>query len=524
MVYKKSPLSVTKPYNWYQGNSSGVGGRTVLPNVIPAFPVEFFPEVARSAIEEIAAETQAPISMVSSSIIAAMALAVQGQFRVRRREGLESPCSLAIVSICQSGERKTTVDKKVMRAFSEFQAERLPEFEKKYKDYRAERLIWGSKRRALVRQFERAVASNASLELLQAAISDHENSEPKPPRKVRLLYSDVTPAALLFGLHENTRSVALSEDEASRVLGGSISSDIGLIVKGWDGSDITVDRRKSESFLVKAPRISLNLMVQPKAFEQFMERKGDEARGVGLLARWLVCYPQSTQGNRFINDMRPKNDKQRIFAQRVKEILTAQLECGAMDSEAAEIVLTFSRDAECHWMTVANDVEHAIQPGGLFCQASDYASKVAENIARIAGVFHVFSGDPGTEISLETLRSAIMVAEWYAVEFVRLFAPADPLHQTVRDAIVLESWLLNLHATRKWDRVEKNFILKYGPNSLRNRDRLNWALDYLASAQQRVWIEVIGRRKQFVVLNLNYFGNLANGYGTFGFMPLEMSS
>ncbi|WP_461175380.1 DUF3987 domain-containing protein [Uliginosibacterium flavum] len=71
-----------------------------------------------------------------------MALAVQAQYRVRRREGLESPCSLALVSICASGERKTTVDRKTTKAFHEFQSDQLQEYKKQRTEYSAAKLIW----------------------------------------------------------------------------------------------------------------------------------------------------------------------------------------------------------------------------------------------------------------------------------------------------------------------------------------------------------------------------------------------
>lgn len=483
------------------------------------YPVFAFPPIARAAIQELLVETQAPAAMCGNSVLAAMALAVQGQYRVRRREGLESPCSIATVSIAASGERKTTVDRKTTKAFHDFQAERLNEHEERYAEYRAKKLIWDTRRRLLIRQFEKAVESAEPLDAIQLAIVEHEQAEPQPPRRIRFIYSDVTPAALLYGLHENTRSACLNEDEAARFFDGPMSDDACLITKGWDGSDLMVDRRSSESFSIKAPRVTLNLMVQPTAFAKYMERKGEEARGVGLIARWLVCCPMTTQGTRFIHQATPEPIAQTTFNNRIKEILEQQAASGALESSSAEIVLSFAPDAEREWILVANQVEEAIRPGGAFCEASDYASKVAENIARIAGVFHAFAGYEGTQISLETLRSAVTVARWYAQEFIRLFSPPDPLNSLIRDAVVLENWLVKIVQTRGWFQIERNFILQCGPNSLRNRDRLNWALGYL-NQTQRLWIQPAGNRKQIVCLNDNYFGQIARGIQPIGFAPL----
>lgn len=467
-----------------------------------------FPRVAREAAFEIVADTQAPYNLVMNSVLAAMSLAVQGKYRVRRIEGLESPCSLAMVAICPSGERKTTIDRRVMRPFVEFEDEQRKEFEAKEMAYRVQRQLWDVKRRTLLKQLDEAVVKGILLEECSASLLKHEQDEPKRPRRFRLLYSDVTPSAFLVGLHEYTRSVALSEDEASRIFSGPISTDLPLIAKGWDGSDLTVDRRNSPSFTIKAPRVTLNLMVQPKAFEQFMARKGEEARGIGLMARWLVCYPTSTQGHRTVSSVSRQRPDESEFFLRIKELLADQVKTGAMESPDSEAVLTLSPEAERMWVEIANQIERAILPGGYFCQAGDYASKVAENVARIAGVFHVFSGDEGLQISVATLRAAAAVAGWYAGEFVRLFAPADPLHQTVRDAELLEGWLLRVFQTRGMILIDKSFALRYGPNSLRVKERLNWAIEHL-QLLNRARLVMYGSRRQFIELNAGYFGNRA---------------
>ncbi len=483
------------------------------------YPAYAFPLIASSAIHEIAAETMAPPAMVGSSILSAMALAVQAHYRVKRREGLESPCSLATVTICRSGERKSTVDKKTTKAFRDFEANNLKEYKEKHAQYRSSKTIWETQKGVLIRNFKKAIERSQPLEELKTAIESHERSEPPPPSKVRFLYNDVTSAALLYGLHQNSRSASLNEDEAARFFDGPLSEDASLINKGWDGSDLTVDRRSSESFSVKSPRISLNLMVQPSAFTKYMEKKGEEARGIGFIARWLVCFPPSTIGTRFNNHDTSDPIEQTKFNGRIKELLERQKANGVLANPSMETVLTFSPEAEREWILVANQIEEAIRPGGLFCESSDYASKVAENIARIAGIFHAFAGEEGTQISLSTLRSAVSVARWYADEFVRLFSPPDPLHLLVRDAVLLEEWFIKIVQTRGWDVVEKTFILRFGPNSLRSCNRLDWALDFLMNAQ-RLIIQKAGKRKTLVLLNNNYFGPKARGIQPIGFPPL----
>lgn len=185
----------------------------------------------------------------------------------------------------------------------------------------------------------------------------------------------------------------------------------------------------------------------------------------------------------------------------------------------SKVTLIFSVPAQDEWERIFNNIEYSIRPGGEFCEARDYASKVAENIARLAGIFHAFEGYEGTKISVETLRSASNIVLWYANEFVSLFSPPDPLLETIKDAYLLQDWLLKLFRSRNWQVVPKNFILQRGPNPLRNKARLDWALNCLCSGC-RISGSMQGR-KEFVLLNLAYFGPAAQGQEPFGFFPLH---
>ena len=183
------------------------------------------------------------------------------------------------------------------------------------------------------------------------------------------------------------------------------------------------------------------------------------------------------------------------------------------------VLLSFSTPAQIEWESIFNKIEFSIRPGGEFCEARDYASKVAENIARLAGVFHAFEGYEGTKISVETLRSATQVVLWHAKEFVRLFSPPDPLHETIQDAYELQDWLVKLFRARSWEYVEKNFIRQRGPNKLRDKNRLDWALNCL-SAGGRIWLMCQGK-KMFVRLNFDFFVPASHGQVPPGFLPLS---
>ena len=65
------------------------------------------------------------------------------------------------------------------------------------------------------------------------------------------------------------------------------------------------------------------------------------------------------------------------------------------------------------WIDYFNKVEESLKPGGEFTEVKDFASKNAEQAARISGVIHVFNYGPEGEIQPDTMEQSINLAEWY---------------------------------------------------------------------------------------------------------------
>lgn len=256
---------------------------TNFPTHLPSlFPIWALPPKMKASVEEVINITQAPPALVASSALAAASLATQAGYNVRRMNHLVNPCSLIVISIAESGERKSTVDHLFGSIFSEFESEQ-----------------------------------NAKLQLTLR--------KKRPTQRIQVIYNDATPAAFLRGLHQNSCCAGLWEDEAGRIFTSPLADDLGLLNKGWDGRNISINRR-SGSFLVENPRVTISWMVQPSVFERYMARKGDNARGIGFLARGLVSYPQSTQGSRFIRSIPEKLPGIQAFRERTKQLLASQIE------------------------------------------------------------------------------------------------------------------------------------------------------------------------------------------------------
>lgn len=406
------------------------------------FPTHCVPPLLRNAIISIQNQTLAPTGLVVSSVFAGASLATQSGYDVLRPNNLLSPLAMYFLAIAASGERKTTVDKLALQAFYEF--------------------------------------TECKPLLSENSPGDVE----KPKKTTRFIYSDVTPFALISCLFENSRSAALLEDEAGRIFDSRLIEDLGLLNKLWTGFSISVYRKKIR-ITVESPRCTISWMIQPKTFRAVLKKMGNKLHDSGFLARCLICEPITTQGTRHIDENKNIDiSGHKRYCNRVKELLESQVDFfvpGGRQLEQPRKVLSFDQYAQKSWIKTYNEIESNICAGGQFHDHPEYASKIAENIARLAGIFHVFEGKPGLLIAEETLNAATEVVSWYTQEYLRIFREPDFRDQIADDANFLEKALARYAQDKSLTWVRISWLRQYGPNSLRKANRLEPAIEYLFS-------------------------------------------
>ena len=114
------------------------------------------------------------------------------------------------------------------------------------------------------------------------------------------MFDDATIEALTFQLGQSKVGGLYVTTEAGSVLKNMTTKHTSLLNTLWDGEKIHVDRQ-SGSYDVDNI-LSCSFSVQPDLFTEALGKKENMIRGSGLLARMLVCYPQSTQGFRSISE------------------------------------------------------------------------------------------------------------------------------------------------------------------------------------------------------------------------------
>ena len=192
-----------------------------------------------------------------------------------------------------------------------------------------------------------------------------------------------------------------------------------------------------------------------------------------MFSRFLICAPFSNEGQRYIDDKSPKTDSLQKFNERVRELLEMHRNAVA-SGEFKRKLLRFSPEAQAMWISIFNNVESQIRWGGPLHDIRDYASKYADNLARVAAIFHFLQGLEG-DISVETLNQADIVCTWFLYEFKRLFSLPSPISivpQHVIDAELLKTWLIQYFIKQGIFWVDKSHMQCRCPGSIREKQRL----------------------------------------------------
>lgn len=328
-----------------------------------------------------------------------------------------------------------------------------------------------------------------------------------------MLYDDASPAGFKFDLRHEFSSVGFFSAEAKAVIHAGMMKELSLHNKLWGGETIHVTRRSTESFEVNDARMTTSLMFQSKIFENAFREGKSEARQIGYFARTLVTQPFSTQGSRLIIVPISPSVRLERFNARISELLHQDLsaiEAGTHERKT----LKFSYDAQQRWQSAYNCVELSLGAGGYLSDIKDFGSKFAENVARMAALFHRFEGCEGDEISLETLDRAGTICEWYLGEFKRLFSPPLPIQQVYLDANYIQEWLIN-----KFLKTGVYFVLKaliqQGTAKWCNNSRLMPAIHILVQRGIISPAQMLpsGKHRIFYELNKAFFDEAARSKG-----------
>ncbi|MCG7993208.1 MAG: DUF3987 domain-containing protein [Candidatus Thiodiazotropha lotti] len=467
------------------------------------YPLDALPETLRAAVEEVRAFTKAPIPLVASSALAALSLAVQAHADVKRAEKLQGPTGLFLLTVADSGERKSTCDGFFMQAIRDYEAEQAEAAKPLIKDHKAAMEAWEAKRGGIKEKIRQLSKAGKPAREQEEALRDLEHDKPEPPQVPRLIYGDATPEALKWNLAKGWPSGGVVSSEAGLVFGAhgmgkdSVMRNLATLNQLWDGADIATERRTTESFTVSGARLTIALQVQEATLRSFFDRTGGLARGTGFLARFLLAWPESTQGNRPFTDPPESWPALARFNQRIAGILEQDAPIDE-DGALSPPVLPLAADTKDAWVMFHDAIESELRSGGELYDVRDVASKTADNAARIATLFQLFEHGSGGAVGLAAFEGASRIAAWHLHEARRFYGELV-LPQEQADAARLDSWLLDYCRREKTNIVPRREVQRnVTPGHLRQKTALDFALAELVEAD-RVQLVQDGRRKEIHV-------------------------
>jgi putative DNA primase/helicase len=461
------------------------------------YPVESLPPCIRAAVEEVCGFVKAPLPLVASSAIAALSLAIQAHVDVKRAERLTGPTGLYMLTIADSGERKSTCDGFFTKAIRDYEVEQAEAAKPLQKDFQADIGAWEAKYAGIKEKIKQESKAGKSTSSFEADLRDLEHGKPEAPKVPRLIYADATPEALAFSLGKLWPSGGVVSAEAGIVFGShgmgsdSVMRNLATLNQLWDGNSLTIDRRTTDSYTVRGARLTVALQVQEATIRSFFEKSGALARGTGFLARFLVAWPQSTQGSRPFTEPPQHWPHLATFNQRIAAILR---EPAAMDDDGCltPLMLTLSPEAKSAWVDFHDAIEGQLSSGGELYDVRDVASKSADNAGRLAALLHVFSGSTGP-ISADAFESASSIVAWHLSESRRFFgeiAMPDELAQSAR----LDRWLVEYCLRERTQMVSKRHAQQYGP--VRKSEKLDAAIKELSDLDR---LRIDRDRKQIII-------------------------
>lgn len=452
----------------------------------PDYPLDALGPILGQAARAIANQAQCATACAANAVLAVASLAAQGRADaiLPIGQGKRTPLSLYIMTVLESGERKSTADSFALKPVRDFERE-LADAEAGLKQ------IWQVKSAAhdtAAKALHTRLKSDRSA--LEAAL--HElGATPMPPMLSIIAPGGDQTFEGLFKVYQNGRpSLAMLCDDGATFLGGhSLKAEnkagtVANLCRAWDGSRLERIRSLDGATVLYDRRLACHIMIQPGVAGDFLSDR--QFADQGLLARFLLSAPSAVSlAGRLRNEdataernetaeaacnLAPYNDA-------IGRFLRAEPRWKNESDRSAGVELDslpLNLKARALYIQFHNATMTQMAPGGTLQPIKPFAAKLAENAVRMAGVLTLMADSGATEIAEVTLADAFTLAEYYADEALRLSDAANIAPELKRADAVLK-WLQD----RKALIVGLTTIYQKGPYAIRSAANARTAMQIL---------------------------------------------
>jgi len=430
------------------------------------YPLHALPQIIREAVDEVQAFVKSPVALVACSALASISIVCQAHIDVERASELVGPTSLFLMAVASSGERKSSSDGHMSAPIKEYDIEQAAMMREEIKNYKAEQAAWQAKHDGIVSKIRTLRGKAQSTEAMERDLLALQKKEPERPRFPHLLIGDATPEGLAIALTQEWPTGGIFSSEAGVILGShGMSSDsamrnLGLLNVLWDGSTHRITRHTSDPIEIRGLRLTMAMQTQEQTLKEFFTKTNGLARGIGFLARFLVAYPDSTQGTRMFSKALSAWPKLAKFHRRIAEILNMPIP-KTEDHTLTPKLMRFSAEAKQIWIEFHDAIETELRQDGKLVDVRDVASKAADNAARLAALFQMFTNGFG-DVSAESIKSATSIAAWHLHEARRLL-PHLAMGSKDKSLLAVDQWLIRHCKQAGVTTVAKNDLRQKGP-------------------------------------------------------------
>ncbi len=378
---------------------------------LPVFPVDTLPKAIADYVTALAESTQTPVDMAATSALAVISVCMQGKFKIQAKDDWTEPVNTFVLDVMNPSERKSAVQNAMIRPLNVYEAEQNIQNAAIIESSKMQKRILEKRQKAIEEQAAKGKADADAVAHIAEEIAEYKEVKP-----MKLYVDDITTEKLTSVLADNNGRAAILSTEGGifDTLAGTYSKmvNIDVMLKGYSGDSIRVDRigRNSESIL--NPTLTILLMVQPSVLSGLMQN--GTFRGRGLTARFLYCIPTSNVGNR---KYRSKAVPDNVYQAYEKCI------CNMLDDEIPRQpeIITLSDEADKMIGIFAEKLEPELK--GKYADIAYWAGKLVGNILRIAALLcrsntirtHDFLDEPDRLcVSGDIMEKAIRIGEYFA--------------------------------------------------------------------------------------------------------------
>lgn len=451
------------------------------------YPADSLGGILGPAVRAASEVVQAPLELCAQAALANVALAVQGHANIVLPfgGGKRSPISLFLLSVAESGDRKTHADRTLG-------GDAIARFEEMREDeVRSERLAYLNAKEAhdAARQSAKSRATKDGSAKDIAAALDAVGEPPVEPLSATLTFSDPTIEGLHKQFSKGQPSAGLFSTEGGAFVGGiGMNADnalktAALLSELWDGAPIKRLRAIDGESTVRNRRLSFHLMMQPGAAHAWLSNP--ILQDQGLFSRLLVAAPKSLAGTRFYREPRPEALRAiATAAEHIGDLLDHRLPVSAdRPGELSPRDLSLTSEARSMYHAFADQIEGQLGEGGPLVAVKGLASKTPEHAARIAAVLALSDSLDTEAIDRPLMARGIALAQWYLNEALRL-TEAEAFPPELVNAERTLEWLTANY--RKGQPFSLPCLYMNGPRPVRSKDTAARVVAVLLDHQ---WIE-----------------------------------